>query len=349
MTSDDFRKLPEYENHHLVKLLRDEEVGMEAFVAIHRKNHSVPSFGATRFWHYTTDVEGLRDALRLSRLMSYKAALAGLPCGGAKAVILDKANPGVQREEILSAYARSISDLRYDFITGTDVGVRQEDLLLMKRETPNIVGFNDNSTEFTSLGIYYALAPALNEVFSSPSIEGRTFAIQGLGKIGSGFIASLVGKAEKIFACDISPSAVVRIQTLYPEIVMVSPEEIHKMKVDVYAPCAMGGALNSTTIPELSCSIVVGGANNQLEHEEDGDALHARGILYAPDFVVNAGGLIAVFDEYENPTYDRNRVERKILAIGDRLASIISQSKRENRPTNRISNALAEEIFNSYA
>jgi len=150
---DYMHSLEEYDNHHLVTFLHDDTTGMEAYVAIHRMNGSTPSFGATRLWKYASDTDALRDALRLSRGMSYKAALAGLPCGGAKGVIIDN---GGSHKRILEVYAANIAMLKNGFVTGTDVGVRQQDLVFMKKRAPNIIGFNDNSTEFTSIGIYHA-------------------------------------------------------------------------------------------------------------------------------------------------------------------------------------------------
>lgn len=346
MKNDFFHGLPEYDKHHLVTFLHDETVGMEAFVAIHRKSNNVPSFGATRFWKYATDTDALKDALRLSRLMSYKAALAGLPCGGAKGVILDKG--GGIHEDILRSYAHNINMLKDSFVTGTDVGIRQEDLALMKKSTSNIIGFNDNTTEFTVLGISHAIRCALREVFSDDSVSGKTFAIQGLGKIGGALLAELAPEAERIYVADPDDAALGKVKG-YKNITVVAPEEIHKQKVDVFCPCAMGSAVHTRNVAELSCAIVAGGANNQLENDEVGDILHKMNILYAPDYVVNAGGLIAVYDEYEHPEYDHDRVKSKVVMIEERLQNIIAESRMEKRPTNRIANDLAENTFNAYA
>ncbi|HEY4522504.1 MAG TPA: Glu/Leu/Phe/Val dehydrogenase dimerization domain-containing protein [Candidatus Paceibacterota bacterium] len=348
-TQDFIQGFPEYDKHHLVTFLHDEETGMEAFVSIHRKNSNVPSFGATRFWHYESDSDALRDALRLSRLMSYKAALAGLPCGGAKGVIIDRSGAVEDHSSILSAYADKISMLRDSFITGTDVGVRQEELALMRERAPNIVGFNDNSTLFTSLGVYHAIKCTLREVFSDDSVAGKTFAIQGLGKIGSAVLEHLAPDAAKIYVADIDINAVTAAVKRFPSIIPVSVDAIHKQNVDVFCPCALGGAINTDNVAELSCAIVAGGANNQLENEEMGDILHKINILYAPDYVVNAGGLIAVFDEYESPTYDEERVRSKVVMIEERIQDIIAESRLQKRPTNRVANDLAESIFNTYA
>lgn len=345
---DSIREMTEYDKHHLVTFLHDEESGMEAFVAIHRKNAHIPSFGATRFWHYESDSDALRDALRLSRLMSYKAALAGLPCGGAKAVIIDRGSSGLDREKLFTAYAKKVEMLKDSFITGTDVGVQQDELPLMKKYAPNIVGFNDNSTLFTSLGIYHTISCMLREVFTDDSIGGKTFAIQGLGKIGGAVLELLYRDAHKIYVADVDENTVRTTKEKYPNIIPVAVAEIHKQHVDVFCPCAVGSAINTATVADLSCAIVAGGANNQLENDEMGDILHKMNILYAPDYVANAGGLIAVYDEYENPTYDEERVRGKVVMIEERIQDIIAESRIQARPTNRVANDLAESIFNAY-
>lgn len=346
MEMERVRELPEFDKHYLVTFLHDDATGMEAYVAIHRKSGSVPSFGATRMWHYASDGDGLRDALRLSRLMSYKAALAGLPCGGAKGVILDRG--GSDHLSMLEAYAKNIAMLKETFITGTDVGIKQEDLKLMKQYAPNIIGFNDNSTEFTTLGVYHAIRCALREVFSDDSLQGKTFAIQGLGKIGGAVLDLVAPEAQTVYVADIDDSAFERAKK-YGNVKVVSTEDIHRQSVDVFSPCAMGSAVNMKNVAELDCAIVAGGANNQLESEETGDILHKMGILYAPDFVVNAGGLIAVYDEYENSQYDKERVRSKVVMIEERLQDIITESRLQDRPTNRIAAEMAEATFNSYA
>lgn len=338
--------LPEHDHHHLVTFLHDEATGMEAFVAVHRKNANVPSFGATRMWHYKTDTEALRDALRLSKLMSYKGALAGLPCGGAKGVIIGRDE--YDRNAVLHSYAEKIALLKDSFITGTDVGISQADLTVMKSKTPNIIGFNDNTTEFTGLGVYRGILSALGNRFGDNSLSSRTFALQGLGKIGEAVLNRIAHDARKIYVSDLDPEALQKI-TMYKNVEVVSPDVIHKIEVDVFSPCAMGGMLNMKTVADLRCSIVVGGANNQLESDEVGDILHKMNILYAPDYIVNAGGLIAVFDEYEYPDgYDHQRVEDKVLEIGTRLDSVFAERSHSDRATNRIANELAESIFNAY-
>ncbi len=347
--------LKEFDNHPLVSFAHDKESGLSAVIAIHRANPDVPSFGATRFWHYASSLEGVKDALRLSRLMSYKAALAGLNCGGAKGVIIAQSDPqkmeNTVRDSILGAYTARVNLLGGRFVTGSDVGIRQVDLDAMRKVSRHVIGFNDNSTEFTALGVFEALKAALMEVFGSSELKGRAFAIQGLGKIGEGFLSYIyepVGTAGKIFVSDIDANRVEEIKRKYPRVMAVAPSEIDRQEVDVFAPCALSGAVNKRNASRLACKIVVGGANNQLETESAGDALFERGILYAPDYVVNAGGLIAVFDEYKNPAYDRTRVERAVLHIPETLRKIFAESRAEKIAPSRIANRMAEKIFNGY-
>lgn len=351
----DFRTLPEFDDHRLVSFALDESAGLFGVIAIHRANQLVPSFGATRMWHYATNVEGVQDALRLSRLMSYKAALAGLECGGAKGVIVVKKPlkevTDTERTKLIKAYASRVALLGGSFITGTDVGIRQENLTVMKEVCPYIVGFNDNSTEFTAFGLYESIKVALEQVFGSPEPKGRSFAIQGLGKVGGGLLALLyepAGSAAKIYVSDIDLAQVEKMRALYPRIIPVSPEDIDKQDVDVFAPCALSGALHSRNIPNLKAKIVAGGANNQLEKESDGDALHARNILYVPDYIANAGGLIAVFDEYKHPTYERERVENAVLRIPDTLRKIFTDSHTTGQAPVAVAKTIAEGIFNTY-
>lgn len=345
MSVQNYRAMSEFDDHALVKPLRDDRTGLEAYVCIHRQNGSLPSFGATRMWKYTTSEDALRDALRLSRIMSYKAALAGLPCGGAKAVIRDT---GAPRAAVLRSYADHLKPLSQRLVTGTDVGISQEDLVLLKAHTPNIIGFNDNSTYFTVFGLYHAIRCALRETLQDDDVRGKTFAIQGLGKIGGGLLEQLYPDAGKIYVADINESIVREAVKKYPKIIPVDPGRIHAQRVDLFSPCALGSVLNAKTVPELRCAAVTGGANDQLSNDTAGDKLHSSGILYAPDYIVNAGGLIAVFDEYEHATYDESRVREKVIMIEERLGEVFSESSLEDRSPHRIANELAERVFNAY-
>jgi leucine dehydrogenase len=350
--------LPEFDDHVLVSYAGDEETGLRSIIAVHRSNPEVPSFGATRLWHYATSLDGVKDALRLSRGMSYKAALAGLACGGAKGVILAKHTPKEldheferERTRLVEAYAKRINILGGRFVTGTDVGIRQEDLDTMRKQSRNIIGFNNNSTEFTAISVFEAIKAALQEKFGSPDPEGHNFAIQGLGKVGGGLLTLLyesAGASGKIFISDIDALKIEEMKKKYPRVIPVSPEAIDEQEAEVFCPCALSGVINKESVKRLKAKIVAGGGNNQLADEDSGDLLHARAILYVPDYVANAGGLIAVFDEYKNHSYDRARVEKAVLHIPETLRKIFAESRSSNTPPNRVANAMAEKLFNGY-
>lgn len=339
--------LPEFDRHTFVTYISDKKTGLRAYVAIHRKNGVSPSFGATRMWKYESEKDALRDALRLSKMMSYKAAVAGLSCGGAKAVIIEPRGD-YDRKALLVSYADKLKLFKEHFVTGTDVGLSQEDLFEMKKHAENIVGLTINPTYFTAMGLFQSIKCTLDHLYGTQNLTGRTFAIQGLGKIGSELLGLMYDEAESIYVSDINPERIEEIKKTYPKIIVLPPDEIHKQIVDVFSPCALSHALNSRTINELSCKAVVGGANNQLENASIGGLLHKLGILYAPDYVVNAGGLIAVYDEYEYPERDDGRVTVKVSKIMDVLDEIYNKSKTENKGTNEIADLIAEKIFNSY-
>lgn len=346
----DVEKLPEYDDHHKVIFLNNPDAGLKGFIAIHRKSKDIPSFGATRLWRYQDEREALSDALRLSRLMSYKAALAGLPCGGAKGTILAPAHLKKEdRAKILLAYAKEVNTLRGTFITGTDVGVSEDDLALMKSVSEFFVGMNGDATEHTALGIYTGMETCFEFLDGASDLTGKTVAIQGLGKVGEALLERVYPKAKKVYAADINTAIVERVQERFPRVSIIAPPEIHKQKIDIYSPCALSNSLNKKNVAELKCRIIAGGANNQLKNEAAGDALFESGVLYAPDYVVNAGGLISIYDEYEHPgRYDQARVKKKVLATRDTLRRILSESASRKISTNRIANEIAEQCFNGY-
>lgn len=338
----------EFDDHRAVYGFVDQETGLNGFIAIHRKNNSRPCFGATRLWHYENEDDALRDALGLARTMSHKAAMAGLPYGGAKAVIIGNGQWQSRRPELLAAYARVVDELKGDFITGTDVGLDQDDLRALGKGSKNFVGFNDNATEFTALGVLSSIQVCLARVFGSPKIAGRRFAVQGVGKIGTALVRLLYQDAAALCVSDVNQEHLQKFIKEFPRCLIIAPDEIHRQKVDVFSPCALSNSLTAKIAGGLACPIVCGGANNQLEREEVGSMLSAQGIIYAPDYVVNAGGLVSVVDEYENEIYDKNRVSQKILRIKDVLTKILDIDAPSRDGTNVAANMMAEKIFNGY-
>ncbi|MEK7650047.1 MAG: Glu/Leu/Phe/Val dehydrogenase dimerization domain-containing protein [Patescibacteria group bacterium] len=343
--SIEFKELAEYDRHYKIIELNDLQSGLKGFIAIHRKRKNAPSFGATRLWHYESSIDGARDALRLSRLMSRKAIMAGLPCGGAKGVILAPTIlTSEKRKQLLSAYAAEVNKLAGEFITGTDAGLFQEDIEYMRTLSSFFVGFNGNVTTSTALGVYMGIETCFEFLDGESSINGKTFAIQGLGKIGQGLLELIYEKAGTIFVTDAHTTLLEEVRAKFPQVIIVESSEIHKQKVDVFMPCALHHAINRRTVNELQCRMIIGGANNQLEDATIGDLLLERNILYAPDYVVNAGGLISVYDEFEHPgAYDQKRVDAKIYRIKETLISILQKSKENNMATNKIADSIAKE------
>lgn len=346
MNTASFHHLSEFDKHHLILTLQEESVGLDGFIAIHRGG-ARKAFGATRLWQYASSDEALRDALRLSKLMSYKSALAGFSFGGAKAVLMRRPMGRSSRQLLLKAYAKKVHELDGQFITGADMGLSQRDLLLMKQETPFMVGARVNPARYTGLGIFYAIQVALKEMFGTESIEGKTFAIEGLGKIGKSLLHYLYKKAKKIYVADINERAVEKIKQKFPAVTAVSPQEIARLPVDVYSPCAYGNAINTETAGRLHCKIVAGGANNQLESDALGDQLFSSGIVYVPDYVANAGGLMSVVSEFENEEKSQ-KIKSKVATIKDTLRKIFEGSRMQHRPPHRIAHQMAEAIIAPY-
>ncbi len=344
----DIERFPEFNQHRLVTFLHDDSAKLKGFIAIHRCGERIPSLGATRLWKYPTPEDALRDALRLSRMMSYKSAFARLPYGGAKAALMHPLKNSFDRTLFFKTYAARVNYLGGRFITGTDVGLTLRDLNVMRKESNYMIGAKSNPEKFTALGLFYAIQVCLKELFGNEVIAGKTFAIKGLGKVGFGLLKLLYREGAVIVASDINARLAKEIQKSYPHIRLVRSSEIHRENVDVYSPCALGNALTPHVVSELDCKIIVGGANNQLETLQAGDDIHKRGILYAPDYAVNAGGLISVVDEFERASHDPKRVTQRVKKIRKRLRAILTESKKKHMPAHRIADQMAEQIIATY-
>jgi leucine dehydrogenase len=338
--------LPEFDDHRLTTFLYDKESNLRGYIAIHRGGIARPAFGATRLWHYNSGIEAFRDTLKLSKMMSYKAALAGLRYGGGKGVIISRPSSLKNRNLLLKSYARRVNYLGGNFITGADVGLNKRDLKLMLKETSFMVGVTGNPEEFTALGLFYSIQACLREIFDREDIERRSFAIQGLGKVGVELLKLIYKDSAKIFIADIDEARVKAVKKMFPKVRAVRASEIHKQPVDVYSPCALSNSLNDKSIASLRCRIIVGGANNQLENDYIGELLYKLGILYAPDYVVNAGGLISAIDEFENISFSSRRTRKKVENIKNTLQQIFIKSRRIHKAPSLVANEMAEEIFN---
>ncbi len=251
MNGLEIEKLPEFDNHKLVNFVFDPENNLKGFIAIHRGGNSTPALGATRLWAYPSETEVLRDALRLSRLMSYKSAMAGLKYGGAKAVLMETPGALKNREKFFRAYAKRVNDLKGQFVTGTDVGVSDEDVKVMKQETPYVIGSQVDPAHYTAVGVVRGIKAALKKTFGNEKITGRSFAVQGMGKVGSRILEILYPEATAITIADIDAEKVREIKRRFPKVKVVPTEMIHSVVADVFAPCALSRAGNDNNFLSL--------------------------------------------------------------------------------------------------
>ncbi len=332
--------------HERVLYCSNPDVGLRAIIAVHSTVLG-PSLGGLRMWPFKNHEEALRDVLRLSRGMTYKAAAAGLNLGGGKAVILG--DPKKDKSETLfRSFGRYVESLHGLYITAEDVGTDMEDMELILTETRWVTGVapahggSGDPSPLTAYGVVQGMKAAVKWKFGEPSLEGRTVAIQGLGSVGYSLASYLKDQGAKLLGSDIDTELTDRAASeLGVKIVPVG--EMADVECDILAPCALGAVLNKKTIPQLRCSIVAGAANNQLDKaQRDGQALHERDILYAPDFVINAGGLINVYNELAG-RYNQERAQRMTRGIYLNLMRVFEISATEGIPTYVAADRMAEE------
>ncbi len=329
--------------HEQVTFWSDKESGLKAIIAIHNTVLG-PALGGTRIWAYKTEEEALLDVLRLSEGMTYKASVAGLDLGGGKAVIIgDPAK--IKSEALFRSYGRFVNSLGGRYITAEDVGTTVADMTWVHKETPYVTGLarsehgSGDPSPLTAFGVYRGIKAACKTQLGTDDLKGVAIAIQGLGKVGHHLAERLAEDGAKIIATDINPQAAASLVEKH-NIIMVKPDEIYDVTCDVFAPCALGGVINDNTIDRLRCKIVAGAANNQLAKAHHGDELYARKILYAPDYVINAGGLISVATELG--AYDVDEAWRKTAAIYDSILRIIALAKDEGVATYKAAHRLAK-------
>lgn len=333
---------PEFDAHEQVVFAHDRETGLKAILCVHDTRLG-PALGGCRVWPYASAGEALTDALRLSRGMTYKNALAGLDLGGGKAVII--ADPRRDKTaDLMRAFGRHVERMNGSYITAEDVGVSPADMEAVADCTDHVrgtarTGLGDPSP-YTALGVFAGIRAALAHVFGSEDLAGRTVSVQGLGHVGFDLASQLHAAGARLIVSDIHAPAVDRAVAAFNAIA-VDPGEAHAVEADVFAPCALGAGLNATTIPAIRAAIVAGAANNQLATASDGEALKARGILYAPDYAINAGGVISI--ALARPGGDDVLVRDKTLAIGTTLTRIFDRARDENVTPERIADRMAEE------
>lgn len=331
------------DGHEQIVYGYDEVSGLRTIIAIHSTALG-PALGGTRFFPYESEAEALTDALRLSKGMTYKAAAAGLDLGGGKAVIIG--DPRTDKSErLFRAYGRIVDSLQGRYITAEDVGTTTADIDLIRRETKWALGISvaeggaGDPSPITARGLFSAARAVADVLWGDPDLAGRRFAVQGVGKVGSAFVQLLVEARAEVIVSDAYESAIKTAVDTYG-VKSVPPDDIHAVECDFYSPCALGAGLNEKVIPELNCRAIVGSANNQLATDEDADRIAERGIVYAPDFVVNAGGLINVYDEMLG--YSKMRALHRVDGIFQATKTILEMSKSEAINPNQAAVKVAE-------
>ncbi|MFE9135449.1 Leu/Phe/Val dehydrogenase [Streptomyces sp. NPDC007355] len=333
--------------HEQVVLCQDRATGLKAVIALHSTALG-PALGGTRFYPYATEAEAIADALNLARGMSYKNAMAGLDHGGGKAVIIGDPEK-IKTEELLLAYGRFVASLGGRYVTACDVGTYVADMDVVAREntwttgrSPENGGAGDSSV-LTAFGVFQGMRASAQTLWGDPALRGRKVGVAGVGKVGHYLVEHLLKDGAELVITDVREESVRRITEKYPQVTVVADTDalIRVEGLDIYAPCALGGALSEETVPFLTASIVCGAANNQLAHPGIEKDLVERGILYAPDYVVNAGGVIQVADELHG--FDFDRCKAKATKIFDTTLEIFARAKADGIPPAAASDRIAEQ------
>ncbi|WP_053725911.1 Leu/Phe/Val dehydrogenase [Streptomyces sp. WM6378] len=333
--------------HEQVVLCQDRATGLRAVIAIHSTALG-PALGGTRFYPYATEAEAVADALNLSRGMSYKNAMAGLDHGGGKAVIIGDPET-IKTEELLLAYGRFVASLGGRYVTACDVGTYVADMDVVARtcqwttgRSPENGGAGDSSV-LTAFGVFQGMRASAQHLWGDPTLRGRKVGVAGVGKVGRHLVGHLLSDGAEVVITDVREESVRTITDLHPEVAVAADTEalIRTEGLDIYAPCALGGALNDTSVPVLTAKVVCGAANNQLAHPGVEKDLADRAILYAPDYVVNAGGVIQVADELHG--FDFDRCKAKASKIFDTTLAIFARAKEDGIPPAAAADRIAEQ------
>lgn len=337
---------PAFRGHEHISFIHDRGTGLRAIIAIHRTGPQGAA-GGIRMWPYAREEDALTDVLRLSRGMSYKLALAGIPLGGGKSVILGDARTD-KTTALLEAFGRAVERIRPRYICGPDVGTTSEDMVAVRRATRNVRGLPGETGETspaTGFGVYRAMKAGAERVLGSDSLQGRVVAIQGAGSVARALAGRLQSEGVDMIVADIDDEAARTFADRFGATV-VSPDEILFQDVDILAPCALGGVLNDDTIPRLRCKVVCGGANNQLAETRHGAALHARGILFVPDYVANAGG--AIHATQAGPDFDDDRAMADVGRIYETCQRVFDRAEKDGTTPDVAADRLAEDIIASW-
>jgi len=337
---------PAFDNHEGVHWFEDAASGLRAIIAIH-STHLGPAAGGCRVWRYANDEAALGDALRLSQGMSYKNAMAGLLAGGGKSVILAPEGD-FDRRALFEAFGRAVASLDGRYITAEDVGASVADMEVAATQTRYVVGLppkgqkaGGDPSPWTALGVFEAMKLVVESRLNLPLRQARV-SVQGLGAVGMPLAVLLHEAGAKLVTADISAEKARQAAAMFGAEV-VSVDDIHKVPVDVFAPCALGGVIDCKTIGELNCRVICGSANNQLATPIEGRRLHDRGVIYCPDYVVNAGGIVSVMAEYHGDA--ESLVRARVMRIPSRTDEILVQSEKRNLAANQVADAMAQELI----
>ena len=340
----------DFDGHEQVVFCSDAGSGLRAVIAIHNC-HRGPALGGCRMWPYASEHDAVRDALRLSRGMTYKSAMARLPLGGGKAVVIGDPRRDKSRA-LLEALAHAVDRLGGRYIVAEDSGTTVADMQLMRHFTPHVAGVEERITAngiqsgdpspATAYGVFVGIRAAVRIRLGQDSLTGLRVALQGVGHVGLALARRLEAAGARLWITDVRREALSRAARELAATV-VEPQEIFGLDVDLFAPCALGAVIDDQTLPRLKAAIVAGAANNQLAEARHDAELFRRGILYAPDYVINAGGIIDI--HYERSGYDHAAVTRHIDGIDDSLTEIFQRSRQQRRPTGEIADRMAEELF----
>jgi len=340
----------EEHDHEEVLFAFDRTTGLRAIIAVHDTTLG-PALGGTRMWPYTNENEALRDVLRLSRGMTYKSALAGLDLGGGKAVIIGDARTQ-KSEALFRRFGRFVDSLNGRYITAEDVGMSTTEMVNIRKETRHVAGLPEemggsgDPSPVTAYGVYCGMKAAAKTAYGSEKMAGRRVAVQGAGNVGRHLVGHLVKDGATVFLTDIHDDKLAAIKAEHPSITLVAPDAVYDLDVDIYSPCALGATVNDDTLARLKCSVIAGAANNQLADErKHGQAVMDKGILYAPDFLINAGGIINC--AWERKGYNRAAALRQTEDIYSTAQRIFQHSSSANIPTYLAANQAAEERVRS--
>lgn len=348
-----FLNSPDWGEHERVELVHDRASGLTAIIALH-STHLGPGAGGTRFWHYPDPADAMTDALRLSRGMSYKNAMAGLPMGGGKAVVLLDPD-GRKTDAMLAAFGDAVEALGGAYVTAEDVGASEADMVAISHRTGHVCGLpvpqgmaGGDPGPFTAYGIYLGIKAAVEHKLGKSSVSGVHVALQGCGSVGSGVARLLANDGAKLTVADINPAKAEALAQVVGG-TAVAAGEIMSTPCDVFSPNALGAILDTAGVAALDCAIVAGGANNQIARPENGVELSARDILYAPDYVINAGGIINVSLEYlarrDDQTCTADTVNSRIGQIPDRLREIWQESAETGRGAEIVAGDMARRLI----